>query len=419
MTEMSVFVQVWIVALMAVQSVIVALFVARMRAFRREDVSGERLPRAGVVLALRGSDPYLTDLLRALFRQDYPDFEVLIVLDDDGGAGRAVIESVVTEMGVTNVTIDALRDPLETCSLKCSAVRQAVSALESRCEVIALIDGDAAPHRLWLRDLVRPLRDPTIGVTTGNRWYMPRHANWGSLVRYFWNAGSVVQMWLNGVPWGGSMAMRVDVIRRIGLLSVWSRSLVDDSMVSREVHRHGYRVRFVPGVIAVNTERISLSQFLLWVRRQLVAARTPLRSWVVVLMHGEALALVQLLAAGLAIGGLMAGDGHMAVMNGLALAAFWIFNFATTAVLEHSMRRVTRLNGPSQRWLSPTVLYKLFPALLLTLVTYPYVLTRAVFCRRISWRGVEYEIIGRDRVRMIEYRPFGSPEAPGSAASLV
>ncbi len=419
MIVVSVVLLAWIVILTVVQGVIVARFVARLWAFRREDVPGEVLPRAGVVLAVRGFDPFLTDLLTALFRQDYPDFEVLIVLDDDGDAGRIAIESVVADLGVKNVTIDSLRDPLETCTLKCSAMRQAVSALESRCEVIAFIDGDVVPHRLWLRDLVRPLRDPAVGASTGNRWYMPRHANWGSLVRYFWNAGAIVQMWLNGMTWGGSMAMRVDVTRRIDLLSAWSRALSVDCTVCREVRRHGYRVQFVHGVIAANSEQIPLSRFLPWVRRQLVAAKTPPRNWAIVLMHGGLLTLVQLLAAGLAVGGLLTGDGRMAVINSLSLSVFWISNLATAAVLEHGMRRIVRLNGQCRPWLSPAVFFKLFPALLLTLAVYPLELVRAIFCRRVFWRGIEYEIIGRDQVRMVEYRPFGLPEPSDSAASLV
>jgi cellulose synthase/poly-beta-1,6-N-acetylglucosamine synthase-like glycosyltransferase len=63
--------------------------------------------------------------------------------------------------------------------------------------VLAVIDADAVPHRWWLRDLVAPLSDPRVGVATGNRWYMPEHANWGSLVRYLWNVGAVVQVWFN------------------------------------------------------------------------------------------------------------------------------------------------------------------------------------------------------------------------------
>ncbi len=405
--------------LTAIQAGIVGRFVACLRRFRRGDDADEWLPRAGVVLALRGCDPFVTDLLRGLLRLDYPDFVIRIILDDDTGEARSLIEGMTAELGAENVTIDALRTPSARCTLKCSAMRQAVADLQSECEVIAFIDGDVVPHGAWLRDLVRPLRDPAVGASTGHRWYMPREANWGSLVRYFWNAGAVVQMWFNGMTWGGSMAMRVEVIRRIDLLSAWGRALSVDCTVCRQIRRHGYRVEFVPGVIAVNRERISLSRFLPWVRRQLMAAKTPWRNWAVVLIHGGLLTLVQFVALGLAVVGLATGEGWLAAINAVSLLLLWGANLVMAAWLEHGMRRIARGNGHYQRWLSAEAVVRLFPAFLLTLAAYPVELVRASFCRRVEWRGIAYEVDGPSQVRMIAYRPFGRREGSDSTTSLV
>ena len=47
-----------------------------------------------------------------------------------------------------------------------------------------------------------------------------------------------------------------------------------DATVTRKMREHKYRVHFVPGVLLVNTETISLGKFLRWVQRQLIAMPT-------------------------------------------------------------------------------------------------------------------------------------------------
>lgn len=419
MVVVSIGVLVSVVLGMAIQGLVVQRYIERLSGFRREDGLGSWSPRAGVVLAMRGYDPFLPDLLQALFQQDYPAYEIFIVLDETGNASRSLIETTATRLGVTHVTVESLHDRSETCTLKCSAMIQAVTQLQCRCEVIAFIDSDIIPHRQWLRDLVQPLADPAVGASTGNRWYMSPQANWGSLVRYFWNAGAVVQMWLNNIAWGGSMALRTDVIRRVDLLSAWAQALSVDNTVSRQVRRHGYRVQFVPGAVAINTEHISLSQFLLWVRRQLVVTKARMTAWGMILTHGILMLSMLLVPVAMAMAALIAGDGSVAAISGLTGLTFTLANLVMTAALERAMRRIARLNGQRQPWLSPGVVCRLVPALLLTFVAYPYALMRASFCRRIFWRGIEYEVTGANQGRMVQYRPCGSAQCSDSAASVV
>lgn len=420
MIEVSVAMLILVGVLIAAQSATAARFVRCLRTFRREEIASESLPEAAIVLAVRGRDPFLADMLIALMEQDYPRYAIHIVLDGEIDSGRSVVESVIAQRQARNVTVDILRNPSNTCTLKCSALRQAVASLQTRCEVIAFIDGDTIPYRQWLRDLVTPLaKDPSVGVTTGNRWYMPGEVNWGSLVRYYWNAGAVVQMWLNGIVWAGSMALRTDTIRRIDLLDAWSRALSVDNTVCRQVRRHGYRVCFVPAAIAVNTERTSLAAFVTWVQRQLVGAKTSRRNWAIILLHAGALAQLQLLSAALAMIGFARGDLPVAVLNGAALLGFWLTSFATATSIEWGVRRIVRLNGGQTRWLRPEMLWKLFPAMLLTFLVYPLTLAKAIFCRRVVWRGVEYEVVGPNQVRMLHYRPFRATDDSVPSGSVL
>ena len=40
-------------------------------------------------------------------------------------------------------------------------------------EVLVFVDSDARPEKSWLKKLVAPLADETLGASTGYRWFLP------------------------------------------------------------------------------------------------------------------------------------------------------------------------------------------------------------------------------------------------------
>lgn len=405
--------------IVAIQSASVAMFVRLLFGFSRSKVSDDALPPAAVVLSIRGPDPFLGETVRALLRQEYPDFWIAIVLDNEHDPARKIIESVIRQTGADNVRISVLRRRRDTCSLKCSSLIQALEDLDPTYQVVAFVDGDAKPYPHWLQDLAAPLADPEVGVVTGNRWYRPEIANWGSLVRYFWNAGAVVQGWLNGLVWAGSMAMRRECIERVELLDAWSQALSVDATVYCQLRKHGLRVRFAPSVMMVNSEHISLPAFRGWVRRQLVTAKICSDGWTVVMLHWLYLAFTQVLGVGLLVLTAVYGNGPAVLTTAAVLALYWSASVASVAALELGVRRIARLNEQPGRWLRPMTLLRLLPALVLTHVVYTADLIAACFCRRVSWRGVDYTILGKNTVRMVSYHPFHEVSGSQSRSSVV
>src|SRR5262249_11860805 len=155
-----------------------------------------------------------------------------------------------------------------TCSLKCSALVQAVSELDQDHEVVAFIDADVIPHRTWLRELVAPLDQPGVGATTGNRWYAPGRRLWGSATRSAWSAAAIVQLYLFDIAWGGSMAIRTSTIRQARLIDRWAVSFNDDLLVGDVVREARLKLTFVPSLLMVNREEVALPNFRNWVTRQ-------------------------------------------------------------------------------------------------------------------------------------------------------
>src|SRR5277367_3502853 len=78
-------------------------------------------PRALVILSLRGADPFLSDVLAALFEQDYPNYQVEVVVDSRDDPAWDIVESVLQKRPAKHVRVSVLESPRSTCTLKLSA----------------------------------------------------------------------------------------------------------------------------------------------------------------------------------------------------------------------------------------------------------------------------------------------------------
>ena len=362
--------------------------------------------KAAVVLSLRGPDPFLGNCLRGLIRQQYDDFTIFLVVDHQDDPVIDDIKKVIDETDADNVVVSILRDHRSTCSLKCSAMIQGVTDLDDSYQVVAFVDGDALPHETWLMELVDPLHNDKVGVTYGNRWYAPPDRGVGSWVRYCWNVGAVVQVWLNDIVWAGSMALRLDTISKIDLLESWSKAISDDSMVHRQLRKHQYKIKFVPSVIMVNREAIGCGNFMNWMQRQLVASKSCGAGWLWVGLHGVNLAATQVFTIAILIGALYSADATSTWLGLSGLAIYWGSSLASILLTERQMRRTTRELGQPISWPPFAGTLMILPAMLIIQCAYPIVLASAFLKRRIVWRGIEYDILGVGNVVMRNYHPY-------------
>jgi hypothetical protein len=412
MTAVTIAVVTVLLATIALQEVMTWGFLRALVRWRPRLPADHQCPRAAVVLCLRGADPFLPECLRALLRLDYPRYDVLVVVDSrDDPAWRAV-ERVLEDQPALNIRVEPLVRRRSTCSLKCSSLAQAVSALEDSHAVVALVDADTIPHATWLRELVGPLADPAVGAATGNRWYMPARPTWGSLIRYLWNAAAVVEMYWHRIPWGGTLALKTKVLRDSDLMDRWTNALCEDTMLPQVLRRQGLRVAFVPSLMMVNRETCGLGSFLGWVRRQLLCARLYHPGWPAVVANGLFSALQLAVAAGMLVLALARRDLAAAAWIGSALACYLAVLVSLLAALEGSVRKIVATRGEPVGWCSGRALAGMLPSLLWTQIVYPASLISSLRLRNVEWRGIHYRIDGPFQVRLLQYRPHVRPHAP-------
>jgi cellulose synthase/poly-beta-1,6-N-acetylglucosamine synthase-like glycosyltransferase len=409
----------WVLVILAVaQYPLLRIFLRMLRGRQSASPHQGSDPKVAVILCLRGEDPFLADCLRAVLNQDYPRYDVQIVVDSRNDPAWSTVERLVRETGDRNVHVEPLRDRRETCSLKCSSLVQAVSDLDESYEVVALVDSDTVPHRTWLRELVNALEDDEVGAATGNRWFMPGAFSWASLVRYLWNAEAVVQMGCFGIPWGGTLAIKREVFRKSDLLGKWSRAFCEDTMLYEVLDRLALRLAFVPSLMMVNREDCTMAGLVQWLRRQLLAARLYHPRWAFVRAHGLGTGLVWFAALAVGVWGLVVGDRSAAAWSAVGALVYIVILVGYLPFLESAVRRIVRGRGESTSWMRLRTVLSIVSAGVLLQLIYPVVLLSTLGLRRVRWRDVEYRVWGPFRVRLTEDGPYRSEKLRERSLSL-
>ena len=373
-----------------------------------QPAADEQLPKAAVILSLRGTDETLERCLKALMSQNYPQYQVVIVVDHPDDPVWPTAQRLESQYGRANVRVELLADRLETCSLKCSSSLQAMASLDDSVGVVSLVDADMVPHKNWLRELAAPLAEPTVGAAGGIRWYMPSQPAWGSIVRYLWNVAAILFMYAFQIPWSGTLAFRRDAFSKAGLLEKWSKAYCEDTMTYAALKPAGMHLEFVPRGFAVNREWCSLGGFFEWCVRQMLPSRLYHPAWWLIVAHGFITTLAWLAPVALAIWA--AAVGQWAILGWLAaiIVAFWIVQWLGLLLLEKSVQRVVSQRGEWTAWLSPAALVKMFLSIPLTQFMYCGVVIATMRLRWVRWRGIRYDFNGRWEMRRVDYAPFSA-----------
>jgi len=268
-------------------------------------------------------------------------------------------------------------------------------------EVLAFGDSDIRPQPDWLRKLIEPLSEPTVGAGTGFRWYLSEKASFASCLRSAWNAGILSLLSKKNSPfaWGGAMAIRRSVFESSGVKARWHNALSDDYALSRAVHDAGLRIVFRPECLSFSYEDCSFSELLQWSFRQIAITRVYHPTlWALALVSqvvhsffvwGGTVALVFVSISG------RAGFVH-ALLLAMILAVYSLGAWKSWLRLD----AVRRLFAQDWRLIRRCLLCYLLSGPLTSLISVVG-LIRSIFSREIEWRGVRYRMVSPDQTRVV------------------
>ncbi len=241
-------------------------------------------PFVSVIAPTRGLDQGLHENLTALFQQDYPDYEIIFVTDEEGDPSLSVIEEV--ERSLASATGRSLKKKISIrvviagaavdSGQKVHNLRVAIGEIDSRSEALVFVDADARPQVHWLRSLVAPLNDQRIGAATGYRWFIPFHGGLASHLCSVWNASIASALGERddkNFCWGGSMAIRRDTFERLNIRERWRGTVSDDFLLTNAFKEAYLRIHFVPACLTVSLDDCTFRELVEFTTRQLKITR--------------------------------------------------------------------------------------------------------------------------------------------------
>jgi len=378
-------------ALLAVQSLWVLRGGPRFLAFvkrRLREPPANYAPPATLVCPCKGLDPDLETNLRCLFAQDYPDLEVLLVVARENDPARPLCEKVIAE-GRLPARLVVAGLPAGRGE-KVNNLLAGVAAARPQSEVFVFADSDGRPGTGWVRKLVGALAAEQVGAASTFRWYVPEPTFLSGL-QSAWNAPAATYMGesARNFLWGGGMAIRRATFLAANVLRYWTGCISDDLMMTRALREAGKAIVFLPECLVASHHRPGWGELVEWTTRQILLIRVyePRLWWAAMAMNvfycsvflfGFALAAARL--------------GNSPWMSGAilaTLAGIAAFGVTTGIFRLQALQLLLPEHAEALRrtWWSPTLQAVLVPWLMAVN------LIGSALTRRMTWRGVTYELI--------------------------
>lgn len=181
-------------------------------------------------------DPRLARTLESLLEQDRPADEVLV--DDGGGSGE--VEAITARFAARDPRIKHLAAPGNIPESRNTALQAATG------EFVAFLDADEIARPGWLKALLAPFAEPSVGFTGGptpglagtTRTLGARYYD-GYLRRFY---DTVARRNPHALPMGNS-AWRAAVFRQVGLLdtTLYRRAASEDQEIAVRALAAGWK----------------------------------------------------------------------------------------------------------------------------------------------------------------------------------
>ena len=355
-------------------------------------------PFVSVIVPGRGLEPGLADNLRTLLTQDYPAYEVLFVFDREDDPALKVIDEL-TAHGYSQMRRARVRTiiagPATDCGQKVHNLRVAVTRIDPKSEVLVFVDTDARPAKNWLKQLVAPLADETLGAASGYRWFLPANGGIASRLRGVWNASIASALGSDtkkNFCWGGSTAIRRTTFTRLNIVERWRGSISDDFTITRVLKEAKLPIHFTPLCLVASVGDCDFHELIEFTTRQIKITRVYASHLWLPLLLGSALFVLAFFGGVILIG---------VYPHSPAAYIFPLIIFTLGAAKSFiRFRAVSSVLRTSRRDLFAHIFLWPFASLL-----YLYNAIVAGFSRRLKWRGITYELKSPNEAVIISREP--------------
>jgi cellulose synthase/poly-beta-1,6-N-acetylglucosamine synthase-like glycosyltransferase len=287
-----------------------------------------------------------------------------------------VVEQLKTAAHIATRIIIA--GPATDSGQKVHNLRVATTRVDPESEVLVFVDTDARPEKQWLKQLVAPLADEELGASSGYRWFVPENGGIASRLRSVWNASIASALGgdrARNFCWGGSTAIRRNTFDRLAVSDRWRGTVSDDFTITSVLKEAKLPIHFTPNCLVASVGDCDFKELFEFTTRQIKITRVYASHLWLPLLLGSALFTIVFF-------------GGLILISRLPVALLLALIFVLGATKSFiRFRAVSRVLQTSNLDLLAHLLLWPFASLL-----YLYNAIVAGFSRRITWRGITYEL---------------------------
>lgn len=362
-------------------------------------------PRTVIIVPCKGFDESFEKNITSFFKQDYENFLLWFVVADKADPAYSKLCRLKNRLATSTKAQDVqifIAGKSRLCGQKLHNMLHCYNKITDDIEVMAFADSDACIRKDWLSHIVYPLHKDKCGAASGYRWFVPAKNNPASLALSSVNA-KVAQL-LGNTPfnqaWGGSMAIGVDVFRKIGLDKIWVRTISDDLSLSCAVKKAGMKVAYVPACLVASYKSVNWSELFEFGRRQFLITRISApRVWYFALISNLYSILGLWAGLALAIYAYTRQSEHLAIFIAVPLVFF--AGQLIRAILRQRM--ISKLLKEDRPKMKPARLADILGFWLWSLLMLVLVIVSA-FGRTICWRGIKYKLVSSTETIILEHQ---------------
>jgi len=355
-------------------------------------------PRTALIVPCKGLDSNFQQNITSFFNQDYENYLLWFVVADKADPAFTPLCELKDRLSQSSKADEVqvlVAGFAQSCSQKNHNLLYCYQRIGSDVEVLAFADSDICVRSDWLSHIVHPLRESKNGAASGYRWYVPEKNNLASIALSAVNA-KIAQLLGNthfNQAWGGSMAIRVDTFRELGIDKIWPKALSDDFSLSYAVKKARKKVVFVPACLVASYISTTWSELFEFGRRQFLITRVSMPgTW----WFGLFSSLYSILGlwggAALAIYATTKNFKFSALLLYAAVPIlFFVAQLARAILRQEGMaRKLLEEHWPKLKVAAVVdiAFFWLWSPLMLVLIL------SSAFGRTICWRGIRYKLLG-------------------------
>lgn len=366
-------------------------------------------PYAYVIAPFKGVDVDMDQAIDALFTQDYPDYELLLVVEAEDDKATPLLRAAIARHPNRKAQLLIAGKAPNNIGQKVHNQLHALTYVppsDDGMHAWVFLDSDAVPHDGWLTLMTYQLIDFTrTGAVTGYRWLVPETGAgfWSQIASVINGSVASLQggsMRKFGYAWGGSMAILEKTAIAGDLRRKWADALTDDYPLSHLCKDLNLRVYFPLRALVASPVRMTCAQLFNFAYRQYVLTRVYAPG-----LFRAAQVITAMYVAGLVAAWTLVISGVDRIdRTPFAIGVGALFFVAVCNQLRHHYRRTIiaeTLGHETLTNLAPVMRLDRW-ATSLWMVIHALLVWRAQFGKSFIWRNVRYRLRGPNDIERLD-----------------